>query len=295
MQCVQAIDGPVAVIGDVHGQIRQLDSILEKLKTLPDYQDRWIVFIGDLVDRGPDSRGVVERIIELSDRHGKVTSVMGNHELAMGFATGLFEAPEYSDWDSRWCDFYGAEATFASYDVEFPDCSSLRAAIPDEHSDFYKNLPWAIEHPEFFFVHAGLDPNQGFEMQRRILQERDFSLSRPPWLCAKEFANERIPADCDKVVVSGHVPVPEVQAWPQRILIDTTGGVEGDLSCVLLPERILISSAQEPVRAPSPSSRKAIHQPQRKASPQKQNRPQDRSNEVSEAEPVRPRWYEFWK
>lgn len=277
MQFERLIDGPVAVIGDVHGQLDLLDSILDKLKTLDDYQDRWIVFIGDLVDRGIDSRGVIDRILELDAEHGKVTSVMGNHELAMGFALGIFEAPEYSDWDERWCEFYGADATFDSYCAEFPYCPSLREALPDSHVRFLEEMPWSVEHPEFFFVHAGLDPNQSFDMQRRVLADRDFSLSRPPWLCSKEFANELIPYDCEKAVVSGHVPFPEVRAWPQRILVDTTGGVEGELSCVLLPERILVTSAlsfpEEPQEAPHG------HQP----------RPQ-----VQHAG-SRPRWYEFWK
>lgn len=306
MKCARSIDGPVAVIGDVHGQLDLLDSILTKLKTLPDYHDRWIVLIGDLVDRGPNSRGVIDRMIELSRDHGKVTSVMGNHELAMGFATGLFDAPEYSDWDTRWCDYYGADATFASYNAEFPSCEALREALPQEHVELLTNLPWSIEHPEFFFVHAGLDPNQPFEMQRRILEERDFSLSRPPWLCSKDFANEKVPSDCDRTVVSGHVPLPEVHSWAQRILIDTTGGVEGDLSCVLLPERILISSADEqpPVEpaenqkaaeGKSDTGRRRIPEPTRRNKKSRATESVGSDREIAEEPVIRPKWYEFWK
>ena len=53
------IQGPVAVIGDVHGQVEKLLTILDRLRELPDYEQRWIVFIGDLVDRGPDPRGAI--------------------------------------------------------------------------------------------------------------------------------------------------------------------------------------------------------------------------------------------
>ena len=60
------IQGPIAVIGDVHGQVDKLQVILEKLKKLPDYQQRWIVFIGDFVDRGPDSKGAVELFLDLA-------------------------------------------------------------------------------------------------------------------------------------------------------------------------------------------------------------------------------------
>lgn len=318
MHLSSQIEGPVAAIGDVHGQVASVDSILQQLQRVPNYEDRWIVFIGDLVDRGPDPKAAIDQVLELKRVHPKTTCVMGNHELAMGFAIGLFETPEYSDWDSRWCEFYGAEETFRSYGAEFPFCADLREKLPDEHAEFLTSLPWAVDHPDFFFVHAGLDPNQSFEIQRRILEYRDFSLSRPPWLCSKDFANEAVPVDCDKVVVSGHVPVPEVQAWKQRILIDTTGGLGGELSCVLLPEFSVVGSVAPATRAtpaasppaashqggpvghsrPSPRSRQAVQTPAvREASAPRKTQPSRRPRPEPEEfdEDYRPKWYEFWK
>ena len=58
------IDGPVAVIGDVHGQVDQLLTVLDKLRRTRDFERRWIVFIGDLVDRGPDSKGVLDIVCD---------------------------------------------------------------------------------------------------------------------------------------------------------------------------------------------------------------------------------------
>jgi serine/threonine protein phosphatase 1 len=240
------IQGPVAVIGDVHGQIEKLDAILDQLRRLPDYSRRWIVFIGDLVDRGTDPKGVIDRMLSLQREHPQTTSVIGNHELAMAGALGLIPAPAYADWATQWLQQYGVESTFASYGAPLGDLAALKANLPADHADFIANGPWVIEHPQAIFVHAGLDPNQPLELQLRILRQRDFTLVRPPWLCSKTFLENGVPADCPAVVVSGHVPVREVILKPNRLLIDTTGGRGGDLSCVLLPEFVVISSSGGP-------------------------------------------------
>ena len=245
----KSIDGPVAVIGDVHGQTDKLDIILRKLKDLPGYRDRWIVFIGDLVDRGPDPREAIQTVLRLQQEHSRTTAVAGNHELAMSAALKIVSTPDYSDWDKRWIDHYGSEQTFASYGAEFGQLDDLRSKLPNDHRQFLAELPWCVEHPEYFFVHAGLEPGSPFNVQRSILRKRDFTLNRPAWLCSKSLPFEETPQDCPLTIVSGHVPVPEVQFGHRKILIDTTGGVAGDLSCVLLPEGRVITSGSGPARA----------------------------------------------
>ena len=245
------IEGPVAVIGDVHGQVDELRDILGQLRGSPDFEERWVVLIGDLVDRGPDPKGAIDLLLELVAEHPRTTCISGNHEFAMAAALGLVPTPDYSDWSERWCDHYGAEETFASYGVTFGDNDALRAALPESHQQLLADLPWCVEHPEYFFVHAGLDQNQPFAMQRAVLHERDFTLTRPPWLCSKTFVRSPVPYDCPLTVVSGHVPFPAVHFGDRRILVDTTGGVEGDLSCVLLPEKIVITSGPNPPPPPT--------------------------------------------
>ena len=250
------IKGPIAVIGDVHGQIKQLLTILDKLRALPDYERRWVVFIGDLVDRGPDPKAAIDIYLELLNSHPRTTCVAGNHELAMAGALKLVPVPDYSDWGDRWVENYGAETTFASYGVPFGNLPQLAAALSAEHQEFLRDLPWCVEHPEYFFVHAGLDPHTSFAGQLPILRQRDFSLNRPQWLCSKTFPFADLPDDCRFTVISGHVPVPEVQFARRRILIDTTGGCDGNLSCVLLPENRVITSDPAPVAAtPAPKRR----------------------------------------
>jgi serine/threonine protein phosphatase 1 len=99
-------------------------------------------------------------------------------------------------------------------------------------------------------VHAGLDPHQPYELQRQILHEKDFGLTNPPWLCSKSFVQANVPRDCPVTVVSGHVPVPAVHFGDRRLLIDTTGGIEGELSCVLLPENMVITSGEDAMPTP---------------------------------------------
>lgn len=238
----QRIDGPVAVIGDVHGQTDKLRQIINQLARLPDIHNRWIVFIGDLVDRGPDPAGTVSMYCDLAKNHDKVTLLCGNHELAMAGSLKLFKKPDYVEFEGRWLNHYDSQTTFESYGVAHRDMEGLKNALPEEHRLLLADLPWSIEHRDYLFVHAGLDRNMPFETQVRILRERDFSLSHPPWLYSKDFINSGPPMDAPVTIVVGHVPVPEVTFANGQIATDTTGGVGGELSCVLLPENVVLQS-----------------------------------------------------
>jgi len=249
------IDGPVAVIGDVHGQVDQLSDLLAKLHAMPDSESRWIVFIGDFVDRGSDPQGALDIVIDLIDQRPRVTAVCGNHDLAMAASLDLVPTPEYTDWAERWIAHYDSETTFQSYDAEIGNLGELRANLPEQHGEFLVVLPWCVEHPQLLFVHAGLDPHAPFEIQLRILREKDFSLNHPQWLCSKDLVDADGPRDCPFIVVSGHVQLPQVEFRRKRILVDTTGGLMGELSCVLWPENRVITSGIDPEpEAQSPKS-----------------------------------------
>lgn len=250
MALTTSITGPIAVIGDVHGHVDKLNRILRQLSALPDYERRWIVFIGDLVDRGPDPKGVLDVVTRLMETHPRTTAIAGNHELAMSAAVGCIPTSDYSNWSHRWLDHYGSDATFRSYAATFGDLNELAEKMPPAHRRYLADLPWCVEHPEYFFVHAGLETHVPFAFQRSVLLDRDFTLTRPPWLCSKNLTLHPdgtpagVPQDCHLTVVSGHVRVPSVRITRKRILVDTSGG-EGDglLSCVLLPENEVLSSA----------------------------------------------------
>jgi len=236
------IDGPVAVIGDVHGQVDKLSDVLQRLRKMPDFSRRWLVFIGDYVDRGPDPKGALDLILALRREHPRVTAIAGNHDFAMSAALQLISAPKEASWPQRWLGHYDAETTFASYGVEFADLDALRENIPPEHRDFLVHLPWCVEHPRYLFVHAGLESHVPCELQLRILREKDNTLHRPQWLCSKALVDAEVPGDCAVAAVSGHVRVPQVTFRKKRILVDTSGGADGPLSAVLLPEKKVVAS-----------------------------------------------------
>lgn len=125
-------------IGDVHGCAAAVDSLLLQIK--PTANDR-LVMLGDYVDRGPNSRGVIERLIELRDQCHLVT-LMGNHEEMM-LRVLKGEAP------ANWWLRYGGVETLDSYDF-----TGDLAAVPPEHVAFVEACEPYYATDDFFFVHA---------------------------------------------------------------------------------------------------------------------------------------------
>ena len=236
------ISGPLTVVGDVHGQTDLLASLIARLQARADFTDRWLVFLGDFVDRGPNPRAALDAVLALRQHHPKFAAVMGNHDLALVAALGLVPTSDERNWPARYLASYNAASTFASYGVPFGDLPALAAALPPAHKQFLAGLPWCVEHPEYLIVHAGLLSNVPFAKQLHALRRRDFTLNRPAWLCDRRLARTPIPADCPLTVISGHVQVEQVTFSERRILMDTTGGFGGELSAVLLPERLVLTS-----------------------------------------------------
>ena len=235
------IDGPFTAIGDLHGRLDLLEDLLEQLAARDDWRERWLVFLGDYVDRGKDSKGVIDRILDLREHHKRVTAVMGNHDLGMAASLGLLNNFSPIDWAQDWLDYYDAESTFLSYQARLGDLESLKSALPADHGAFFQTLPWLVEHPEFALVHAGMDPSISYEEQVEHLREKRSDSCRPVWLCSKEFFLAEFDEPWPKTVVQGHVVQPEVAFFEKKILVDTGGG-RGPLSCVLLPERLVLST-----------------------------------------------------
>lgn len=111
------IDGPLAVVGDLHGAAGLLERLLRRLRETPGFETRWIVFVGDFLDRGPRSRECLEAVLGLLDGHGRVAACMGNHDLAAAGAMCLVATPSASNWNLRYVADYDAFNTFASYGV----------------------------------------------------------------------------------------------------------------------------------------------------------------------------------
>ena len=126
-------------IGDIHGRLDLLERAFDLIRTHAGKQSFQVVCLGDYVDRGPDSRGVVDFLMRETDRT-TLTCLKGNHE-AM-----LLEAVEEGEW-SGWLNNGGAE-TMASYNGE----------IPPEHVKWLRRLPACARDADRFYVHAGFRP-----------------------------------------------------------------------------------------------------------------------------------------
>ena len=134
------------VITDIHGEREKLDSVLSQIEMRP---DDVFVFMGDYIDRGPDSRGVVDRIIELGETH-KCVYLMGSHEYALLHA-------KTDDYYQFLFDNYGGPATVRSYG-SFENIFKV-------HGDFFRNLKFYYLTDNYLFVHAGINPDYSLEEQ----------------------------------------------------------------------------------------------------------------------------------
>ena len=176
------------------------------------------------VDRGPDSRGVLDRLVERAKSH-ELICLKGNHE---SFLIEFLKNPVVLD---AWRQFGGLE-TLISYGLApsvRPDAATqmqlaadLERAMPSAHRRFLQNLKLSFTCGDFFFAHAGVRPGTPLAKQREddVLWIREKFLS-----CKQEFG---------KIVIHGHTPVLEPDIRPNRINIDTGAFATGRLTCLIL-------------------------------------------------------------
>ncbi len=180
-------------IGDVHGCLTALERVLAAANPAP---DDTLVLLGDYVDRGPDSAGVVTRLIALADQV-QLVALMGNHDRM------LLDAVRHPAVERDWLACGGA-ATLASYGVDQP------ALVPAEHLAFLRRLKPFFETDTHLFVHANYRPKLPLAAQAEDTLY---------WLSLRES----VPAAhvSGKVAVLGHTPQPEVLLLPHLLAVDT--------------------------------------------------------------------------
>lgn len=215
-------------IGDVHGEAEKLDALLGRIEDDPmragaAYQ---LVFLGDLIDRGPESRTVVARAKALCDV-GKAVAIRGNHEELMLHAYRDRESIGIYHWAIN-----GGDETIASYKRENGDCDDWRDAIDSEHVGWLRQLPtiWRVETRRLAFVHGGIDPKTFPEPRDDIHM----------WTRSNKFFDPGLwPARPELeglVVVHGHTPTSDFEPHvnPRRINVDTGACFGGPLTAVAL-------------------------------------------------------------
>jgi serine/threonine protein phosphatase 1 len=217
----------IYAIGDIHGRADLLQSLLTVIDAdLRRSRPRRAihVFLGDYVDRGPDSRAVLDLLIHRMWTHETVC-LKGNHEVFM--LDVLKDPAKLNDWRK-----YGGLLTLASYGVtptmtptaeeQVELIEKLRDAVPEEHLTFMENLPSSFTCGDFFFVHAGVRPGVPLDQQR----DQDLFWIRDEFLQSNEGFG--------KYIVHGHTPVKAPDIRPNRINIDTGAYATGNLTLLTI-------------------------------------------------------------
>jgi serine/threonine protein phosphatase 1 len=229
------INGPVVCIADLHGSYQQTKALLDFLITRRVHEDRWLCFLGDFVDVGPDTCKTIDFLLNWKKLHPRMTACLGNHDHALMLALGIIPSPYQAYFLNRLPT--RNRHTLASYDAK--DAAELCQKIPEAHKEFFRGLPWCVEHPDYLFVHAGLKTDEPCDQQLAELRARDVTIFKPPWLYDTSLA-WAVPPDTKETVVSGHVILQQPVVAERRILLDTGCGYGGPLTAILLPERLLI-------------------------------------------------------
>lgn len=222
-----ALDGPVAVIGDIHGRADLLDALLARLGDLP------VIVLGDVCDRGPDTRAVLDRLVS----RGAI-GVFGNHDLWLA----AWAAGEGFD---RLALGIGGEATLRSYGVSAAEAPRRHDVVPAAHGDWLLGLSVAIDlqvgATKWWVVHAGI-PND-FELPGASLDEvvPRLARERPTDLLWRANDPETM-IPLGRPLIMGHVPRREPLDTGDVLAIDTgSGKPAGRLTAVVLPHRRFVT------------------------------------------------------
>ena len=226
----------IFAIGDIHGCLKQLVNLQDKIFNYPRYKKEsdLIIYLGDYIDRGSNAKDVINHILKL--QKDKVNSIflMGNHEQIMiDFVFNKINNLRY------WLNL-GADQTFKSYKIEVAEFikdgfeddkidklrNVLLNELSNEHIHFLKNLRLSYSIGKYLFVHAGINSEKDLKDQDKM----DFLWSRSDQFFDKNFKFE-------KIIVHGHTPEEKVINFPYRINVDIGCFFSGKLSCVCLNDK----------------------------------------------------------
>lgn len=219
----------IYAVGDIHGRLDLLDEMETAIATdiaASAAERPLICYVGDYIDRGPNSAQVLDRLCSYSSDAPPRVFLKGNHEdrLIKFFVEPAENGPE-------WQAFGGREA-LQSYGVAAPekggdaDWSGLRdrlaAALPESHRSFLRRLRFGLRWRNYILVHAGLNPDRSIAEQA----PEDLMWIREPFLNSER--------DWGFKIVHGHVAADEPVFRPNRICIDTGAYQSGRLTCIVL-------------------------------------------------------------
>lgn len=215
----------VYAIGDIHGRADLLAALHRRIEADPARGQKIVVYLGDYVDRGPESREVVEMILAGPPAGCRMVCLRGNHEQAM--LDFLADHQVGADWLN-----FGGGDTARSYGVTPPIAADVVSlidlqkavgrAVPAAHWQFFRDCRMSHVEGDYLFVHAGIRP--GVPLDQQVPQ--DLMWIRDVFLKSR--------ADHGKMVVHGHSIREAVEFRPNRIGIDTGAFFSNMLTCLVL-------------------------------------------------------------
>lgn len=252
----------VYVIGDIHGRADLLDALHAEIDAAGDARQALEIYLGDYVDRGPDSAGVIERLVRRG-RQRDLVLLRGNHEAL--FQQAMAGTLELREWAR-----FGGLQTLRSYGIEPADwrdgahwVARLRERVPAEHATFLRGLLDSAWRGDYFFAHAGVRPGVPLGAQT----SNDLC-----WIRREFLDDDR---DHGAVVVHGHTLTEKPELRRNRINLDTGAYLSGRLTClridhegarlfggaagpsapILAPasDAVAFSRSRSPARPPGPS------------------------------------------
>lgn len=202
-------------LSDLHGCLDKLARLVARCRSDAGSKPTRFVFLGDFIDRGPDSRGVLEFVMTMQDHDpGQVICLCGNHE---DLALAAIDDPGEID---QWVAYNGGDKALRSYGVSAP------SELPARHVDWMRALATHHDDGRRFFVHAGVNPSRALDHQDR----HDLLWIREPFLSDAR--------DYGRFIVHGHTPVkggqPDLRN--NRVNIDTATVMGGPLTAAVFDD-----------------------------------------------------------
>jgi len=228
-------------IGDVHGRLDLVNDLLGRIEddiSSRPVETAVVVFLGDLIDRGPESAGVIERLQSLQHFPARMLFLLGNHEefLLRALAGEPGVAQDWLGFGGDACaESYGIAVSALQAMNEQRIAEVLRAAIPETHVAFLKTFGDTFAFGGYLLVHAGIRPGVPIEQQ----QPRDLRWIRQPFLSDAH--------DHGCMVIHGHTVSDGIDQRANRIGIDTGAYRTGILTAAVIEEddlRFLATGAQ---------------------------------------------------
>ena len=234
----------VFVVGDIHGCHIFLTQIHKKIldKSNNTSGNKLLIFLGDYIDRGPNIKETIQALLDFQPNNFQQIFLLGNHEqMMLDFINNVPDSLYLwiLNGGNETLNSYGIKGTeFFNNETKSNETirNELINNIPKNHLQFFNNLTLSHQRGEYFFVHAGIDPDVPLDKQDKntLLWQRK----------SKFLDNTKV---FEKIIVHGHTPQPKIENLANRINLDTGAFYTGILSCLIIDtktgEKQFISTA----------------------------------------------------